>query len=622
MWYFRSSLAKKLSQKETVKLESKDIDPKELSKVLPEETGVYLFSNDEKQVIYIGKAKFIRSRVISYFNSKELRSTRIKEEIKSIDFIVTNSEQDALLLEDSLVKKYKPKLNIRLKDDKSFPYIKIDVNEKYPQVYITRNVQNDGARYFGPYASASNVRKTLNLLNKLFPYRSCTKAITGKDPKPCLEFHINRCIAPCSGESSLEEYSAVINQAIAFLEGDTKSTIKGLKKSMWEASESEKFEQATSIRDNINAIQSLFEKQTMITSRNINVDAIDVASNKYETWVDILMVRQGKIKGREHFEMEVQEFHDKRSIISSFLKKFYSNNFNMPSELICSYIPEDLEGLNDFLSSKIGRKAKITKPNRGAKKEILKFLSRNIIQWVQYRERKIEVEMKSADLALDNLQEQLNLSKKPNRIECYDISHIQGTSIVGSMVVFEGGNPKKSEYRKFQIKTSNKNDDFAALEEIFRRRCAKLLEAERKDYPDLLLVDGGKGQLSATHGVLLELGLTDIEIASIAKKREEIFMPNNFESIVLENHSQGKFLLQRIRDEAHRFAIKYHRTKRSAGMLVSALDDVKGIGLKKKKILINHFGSVEKIRNSSVDELYALHGISIIDARQIKNAFN
>jgi len=622
LWYFRSSLAKKLSQKETVKLESKDIDPKELSKVLPEETGVYLFSNDEKQVIYIGKAKFIRSRVISYFNSKELRSTRIKEEIKSIDFIVTNSEQDALLLEDSLVKKYKPKLNIRLKDDKSFPYIKIDVNEKYPQVYITRNVQNDGARYFGPYASASNVRKTLNLLNKLFPYRSCTKAITGKDPKPCLEFHINRCIAPCSGEASLEEYSAVINQAIAFLEGDTKSTIKGLKKSMWEASESEKFEQATSIRDNINAIQSLFEKQTMITSRNINVDAIDVASNKYETWVDILMVRQGKIKGREHFEMEVQEFHDKRSIISSFLKKFYSNNFNMPSELICSYIPEDLEGLNDFLSSKIGRKAKITKPNRGAKKEILKFLSRNIIQWVQYRERKIEVEMKSADLALDNLQEQLNLSKKPNRIECYDISHIQGTSIVGSMVVFEGGNPKKSEYRKFQIKTSNKNDDFAALEEIFRRRCAKLLESERKGYPDLLLVDGGKGQLSATHGVLLELGLTDIEIASIAKKREEIFMPNNFESIVLENNSQGKFLLQRIRDEAHRFAIKYHRTKRSAGMLVSALDDVKGIGLKKKKILINHFGSVEKIRNSSVDELYALHGISIIDARQIKNAFN
>ena len=622
MWYFRSSLAKKLSQKETVKLESKDIDPKELSKVLPEETGVYLFSNDEKQVIYIGKAKFIRSRVISYFNSKELRATRIKEEIKSIDFIVTNSEQDALLLEDSLVKKYKPKLNIRLKDDKSFPYIKIDVNEKYPQVYITRNVQNDGARYFGPYASASNVRKTLNLLNKLFPYRSCTKAITGKDPKPCLEFHINRCIAPCSGESSLEEYSAVINQAIAFLEGDTKSTIKGLKKSMWEASESEKFEQATSIRDNINAIQSLFEKQTMITSRNINVDAIDVASNKYETWVDILMVRQGKIKGREHFEMEVQEFHDKRSIISTFLKKFYSNNFNMPSELICSYIPEDLEGLNGFLSSKIGRKSKITKPNRGAKKEILKFLSRNIIQWVQYRERKIEVEMKSADLALDNLQEQLNLSKKPNRIECYDISHIQGTSIVGSMIVFEGGNPKKSEYRKFQIKTSNKNDDFAALEEIFRRRCAKLLEAERKDYPDLLLVDGGKGQLSATHGVLLELGLTDIEIASIAKKREEIFMPNNFESIVLENHSQGKFLLQRIRDEAHRFAIKYHRTKRSDGMLVSALDDVKGIGLKKKKILINHFGSVEKIRNSSVDELYALHGISILDAKQIKDAFN
>ncbi|MBO82849.1 MAG: excinuclease ABC subunit C [Actinobacteria bacterium] len=622
MWYFPSSLAKKLSQKETVKLESKDIDPKELSKALPEETGVYLFSNDEKQVIYIGKAKFIRSRVISYFNSKELRATRIKEEIKSIDFIVTNSEQDALLLEDSLVKKYKPKLNIRLKDDKSFPYIKIDVNEKYPQVYITRNVQNDGARYFGPYASASNVRKTLNLLNKLFPYRSCTKAITRKDPKPCLEFHINRCIAPCSGESSLEEYSAVINQAIAFLEGDTKSTIKGLKKSMWEASESEKFEQATSIRDNINAIQSLFEKQTMITSRNINVDAIDVASNKYETWVDILMVRQGKIKGREHFEMEVQEFHDKRSIISTFLKKFYSNNFNMPSELICSYIPEDLEGLNGFLSSKIGRKSKITKPNRGAKKEILKFLSRNIIQWVQYRERKIEVEMKSADLALDNLQEQLNLSKKPNRIECYDISHIQGTSIVGSMIVFEGGNPKKSEYRKFQIKTSNKNDDFAALEEIFRRRCTKLLEAERKDYPDLLLVDGGKGQLSATHGVLLELGLTDIEIASIAKKREEIFMPNNFESIVLENHSQGKFLLQRIRDEAHRFAIKYHRTKRSAGMLVSALDDVKGIGPKKKKILINHFGSVEKIRNSSVDELYALHGISILDAKQIKDAFN
>lgn len=599
-------------------------DPKLASKSLPSTTGVYLYKNKTDKVIYIGKANNLKSRVMSYFSSKEIRDIRIAREIYTIDFMVTSSEQESLLLEDTLIKRYKPKFNVRLKDDKSFPYIKINTTEEFPQIYITRNIKHDGAKYFGPYANASNVRKTLNLLNKLFPYRSCTKKITGKDPKPCLEFHINRCIAPCSGESSSEEYKKVIDQTISFLEGDTKSTLKQLNKSMWDASESQKFEQAISIRDNIEAISSLSEKQSAITSKtsNLNADVIDVAQNKYETWIDVLIIRDGRIKSREHFQMEVQEFHTNDVILSSFLKKFYLNNFNVPQFVICPTVPSEIKDIEELLNNSTNRKVKITTPKRGSKKEIADFLTKNIRKWVEYREMKIDADEKKVSLGIQNLQDQLNLSNIPNRIECYDISHIQGTSVVGSMIVFEKGKPNKSEYRRFEIKKDQKNDDFAALKEVFERRCIKILDNPGEKIPDLMLVDGGKGQLNITHQVLLNLGLNNIDIASIAKKKEEIFMPNNFESILLNDNSEGKFLLQKIRDEAHRFAITYHRKKRSKAMISSSLDTIPGIGPKKKKILINTFGSTENIRNIKEEEVSKIQGISKIDAKLIKDLLN
>ena len=599
-------------------------DLKLASKSLPNSTGVYLYKDENNKVIYIGKANNLKSRVMSYFSSKEIRDIRIAREILTIDFMVTNSEQESLLLEDTLIKRYKPKFNVRLKDDKSFPFIKINTTEKFPQVYITRNVQQDGAKYFGPYANASNLRKTLNLLNKLFPYRSCTKKITGNDPKPCLEFHINRCIAPCSGESSAEEYKKVIDQTISFLEGDTKSTLKQLNKSMWDASESQKFEQAISIRDNINAINSLSEKQSAITSKtsNLNADAIDVAQNKYETWVDVLIIRDGKIKSREHFQMEVQEFHTNEVILSSFLKKFYLNNTNIPQFVICPTTPSEVKDIEKLLNNSSNKKVSIEYPKRGRKKEIADFLSKNIRKWVEYREIKIDADEKKVSIGIQNLQDQLNLSNIPNRIECYDISHIQGTSVVGSMIVFEKGKPNKSEYRRFEIKKGQKNDDFAALKEVFERRCIKFIDNPGEKVPDLMLVDGGKGQLNITHQVLLNLGLNNIDIASIAKKKEEIFMPNNFESIILNDNSEGKFLLQMIRDEAHRFAITYHRKKRSKAMIASSLDAIPGIGPKKKKILINTFGSTENIRNIKEEEVYKIQGISKLDAKLIKDLLN
>ncbi len=599
-------------------------DPKLASKSLPNATGVYLYKNENNKVIYIGKANNLKSRVMSYFSSKEIRDIRIAKEIYTIDFMVTTTEQESLLLEDTLIKRYKPKFNVRLKDDKSFPYIKINTTEEFPQIYITRNVKHDGAKYFGPYANASNVRKTLNLLNKLFPYRSCTKKITGTDPKPCLEFHINRCIAPCSGESSAEDYKKVISQTISFLEGDTKSTLKELNKSMWAASESQKFEQAVSIRDNIDAISSLSERQSAIISKgsDINADAIDVAKNKYETWIDVLVIRGGKIKSREHFQMEVQEFHSNEVILTSFLKKFYLNNFNIPQFVICPTIPSEIKDIEELLNNSSNKKVSITTPKRGAKKEIADFLSNNIQKWVEYREMKIDADEKKVSIAIQNLQDQLGLSNVPNRIECYDISHIQGTSVVGSMIVFEKGKPNKTEYRRYEIKKAQKNDDYAALKEIFERRCRKILDNPTEKIPDLILVDGGKGQLNITHEVLLNLGLNNINIASIAKKKEEIFMPNNFESILLDDGSEGKFLLQMIRDEAHRFAITYHRKKRSKAMIASSLDAIPGVGPKKKKLLIGKFGSTENIRNIKEEEISKIQGISKLDAKLIKDLLN
>ncbi|MEC9450930.1 MAG: excinuclease ABC subunit UvrC [Chloroflexota bacterium] len=595
-----------------------EISPKNSAKLLPKSPGVYIFLDDKKSVIYVGKAKDLRSRVSSYFNSKEIRAIRIKKEVANIDFIVTKNEEDALILENDLIKKNKPKLNVRLKDDKSFPYIKINIKENFPQFFMTRNLIKDGSIYFGPYSSATNIRKTLRLINKIFPYTSCEEKLP---IKLCLEFHINRNISPCSGELNKKQYAKIIDQSISFLEGNTKNALNELKKSMWDAAKLKKYEKAASIRDSISAAESLFEKQSIITSdnANINLDAFEVASNSIETWVDVMQVREGKLKARDHFQMEVQDFHDKKQILSSFMQSYYLRNDHPPKEIIVSESPDDIDMIIKILQLKYNRRIPIIKPKRGSKKEIIKFLTNNLIKWVEYRESRINSNDEANELSLINIQEQLNLESKPFIIECYDISHVQGTNVVGSMVVFKNGKPDKSKYRKFELKTSQKNDDYSALKEVISRRLNRINDSE---LPNLMLIDGGKGQLSACHEVLLANGYDAIEIASIAKQKEEIFMPNNFESVILENGSYGKHLIQRIRDEAHRFAITYHRSKRSKQMISSELDTIAGIGPKKKKALINSFGSIKNIRNASYEELIQLKAITKKDAEKIKDSIN
>ena len=595
-----------------------EISPKNSAKLLPKSPGVYIFLDDKKSVIYVGKAKDLRSRVSSYFNSKEIRAIRIKKEVANIDFIVTKNEEDALILENDLIKKNKPKLNVRLKDDKSFPYIKINIKENFPQFFMTRNLIKDGSIYFGPYSSATNIRKTLRLINKIFPYTSCEEKLP---IKLCLEFHINRNISPCSGELNKKQYAKIIDQSISFLEGNTKNALNELKKSMWDAAKLKKYEKAASIRDSISAAESLFEKQSIITSdnANINLDAFEVASNSIETWVDVMQVREGKLKARDHFQMEVQDFHDKKQILSSFMQSYYLRNDHPPKEIIVSESPDDIDMIIKILQLKYNRRIPIIKPKRWSKKEIIKFLTNNLIKWVEYRESRINSNDEANELSLINIQEQLNLESKPFIIECYDISHVQGTNVVGSMVVFKNGKPDKSKYRKFELKTSQKNDDYSALKEVISRRLNRINDSE---LPNLMLIDGGKGQLSVCHEVLLANGYDTIEIASIAKQKEEIFMPNNFESVILENGSYGKHLIQRIRDEAHRFAITYHRSKRSKQMISSELDTIAGIGPKKKKALINSFGSIKNIRNASYEELIQLKAITKKDAEKIKDSIN
>ena len=595
------------------------IDPKKSASLLPKSNGVYIFKDKDDRIVYVGKAKNLKSRVSSYFTSKETRAIRIKNEIYSIDFIVNENEEDALILENDLIKKNKPKLNVRLKDDKSFPYIKINIKEDFPQFFVTRNHIEDGGKYFGPYANASNVRKTLNQLSKLFPYRSCDEKLPFK---LCMDFHIKRGKKPCSSESNKLEYMKVVMQTISFLEGNTKETISSLKKSMWEASRSQSYEKAAQIRDNISAIESIFEKQSVITSKNtnLNLDVFDVASNNIETWVDVMQVRNGKIKTRDHFQMEVQDFHDNKLILSSFIKSYYLKNNYPPKEILVNYLPYDKSEIEEYLKIKFGKKININIPARGSKKEVIGFVSRNLKKWIEYRENRLNDNEEVSAKSLLDIKNQLKLKSKPKIIECFDISHIQGTSVVASMVVFDNGKPNKSKYRRFELKNSQKNDDYSALKEIFTRRLKRL--EDENELPDLMLVDGGKGQLTSTNEILNHSKFKDIQIASIAKQKEEIFMPNHKDSIILKNGSYGKHLIQRIRDEAHRFAVEYHRKKRSKKMISSELDSVQGIGPKKKKSLMLFFGSIKNIRDASLDELLQVNGINTKDAKKIKDLIN
>ena len=601
----------------------------------PRSPGVYRMYNESGNIIYIGKASNLQNRLRSYFNSSQNQSPKIKillKILKNFDFTVTESEQEALILECNLIKEYQPRFNSRLKDDKSYPFIKIDTSEEFPQVYITRNVSNSpNARYFGPYASAGSVRKTLALLKKLFPYRSCTKPITGIDERACLDYHIGRCVGPCIGAADKKKYSEIINQVIQFLEGDTGKIVKSLKSTMVIAAEHLEFEKASHIRDQIKAIEKVHEGQKVLKVNSTNFDTIAFSQSNGEAWVEVFFIRQGKLIGRDNYLMSIGEEDDKSSILGAFIKQFYKVTPYVPPLILTQYdiSEEDKDTVITFLSSKRQGKVTIQTPKRGERKKLIKMVEENASKGMGQLKISRFIESDNNDSALNQIQEALNLPKKPNRIECYDISNIQGTNAVGSMIVFEKASPKTSDYRRFKIKSVEGIDDYSMMQEMLLRRFKKILPAKNLSNrnsrdnswvkkPDLVLIDGGKGHLSAALQVFLNLGITDISIASIAKAKEEIFVPQTPEPILLPKNSQGLFLLQRARDEAHRFAITYHRARRSKAAIASSLDIVPGIGPQKKRQLLYKFGSVKMIKKASITEIASSPGMTVKLATLIK----
>ena len=614
-------------------------------RVTPEKPGVYLMKDAGGNVIYVGKASVLRSRLRSYFGSPSWHSAKIRRlvpQITEFECIVTDTEAEALILENTLIKRYRPRYNARLKDDKTYPFLKIDLSEEFPRVYITRQVSDDGARYFGPFATAGSVRQTMDLVKKLFPYRSCTKVITGTDPRPCLEYFIHRCVAPCSGYATRAEYDRVVQQVIMFMEGNTEAVTQELSKKMEESSEGLEFERAAVLRDQIRSIERVAEEQRIKVDSNPvgDADVIAMAQGTDETWVEVFFIRHGKLIGRDHFFMEGTQDDSTSLVLGQFIKQFYQTALIIPPKILLQH-PVEEEGLiRDWLGQRRGGAVNLVFPQRGANRKLLNMVAENANQGLaQHRVRWLN-HPDVIHQAMAELQEELSLPSLPVRMECYDISHIQGTSLVGSMVIFQDGKPKTSHYRRFKIKLVEGVDDYASMQEMLRRRFRRLANARAEEsagpdpslpekegdgppdawsiLPDLVIIDGGKGHLSAALEVLLELGLDDIPLAALAKENEELFVPHTPEPIILPRRSQGLYLVQRIRDEAHRFAITYHRNLRSKGGLQSSIDLVTGIGPKRKRMLLRRFGSIQAIKDAPVDEIAAVPGLTRSLALRLK----
>ena len=611
-------------------------------KATPALPGVYMLKDSNDDVIYVGKSSSLRNRLLNYFGSHNHLDPKIRQlvaKIQDFEFIVTDSETEALILENTLIKKEQPKYNARLKDGKTYPYLKIGLREDFPQVYVTRNVVADGSRYFGPYPNASSVRTIMHLLKKLFPYRSCNKVITGNDARPCLEYYIDRCIAPCTGASTRQEYRAVIEQVVLFLEGKTDAVVKNLRKNMTLAAQRLEFERATSLRDQLRAIENVTQRQKMVTSSSESHDVIALAIEKERALVQVFFVRYGKLVGRANFVMDGVDALDQSGIIADFLKQYYDSAPNIPPTLLLQHFPNDGDLIGAWLASRRGGKVNIRIPVRGEKKKLLLMVEENARQGLEQLNATIISNRKSLESALEEIREALNLSEIPRRMECYDISNTSGANPVGSMVVFENGRPKPSHYRRFKINGVVGIDDYSMMQEMLRRRFKRLKpdlsQEENLDQsggtasgsqlgawsivPDLVLIDGGKGHLGAALEVLLELGLNDIPLASLAKQHEEIFVKDTPEPLILDRNSPALFLVQRLRDEAHRFASTYHRKNRSRKGMESLIDLIPGIGPKRKKTLLRHFGSVKQIKEASIEDLASAPGMTSKLASMLKD---
>jgi excinuclease ABC subunit C len=587
-------------------------------KNLPDSPGVYLFRGPNGEVLYVGKASSLRNRVRSYFQAERLLSPKIRRLrtlIHDLEIVLTGSEAEALILEDALIKKYRPPFNTRLRDDKRYPYIKI-TNERFPRITVVRRPENDGARYFGPYTSSKAMRRALKLAHKLFPIRPCNLPVGEKlFPRPCLYYHIGRCSGPCAGLVSPSEYSRYVEGAVFLFQGRVDEVIAELEAEMKKAAEEERFEHAARLRDQIQALERIRQRQVVALPEPVDLDAIGIAVEGNRGYGVVLLVRAGRLLGKEGFALSLPENSTPEEALSEFLDQYYTRTTAVPEEILLPLAVEDLEALLVYLHRKRGGKVEASVPKFGERKNLVELAQRN----AELGLRRAEVEeLEPEEEALEAVSEALDLSVRPWRIEAFDISNLQGEEATGSMVVFVGGKPRRDQYRRFRVRISGKPDDYAMMEEVLRRRFTHALAeladpsiANKKfsDLPDLVLVDGGKGQLSVAQKVLSELGLSGIEVAALAKKEELIFRPNKPDPIKLPDNSPALHLLQRLRDEAHRFAIEYHRTLRERRTLSSLLDELPGIGEKRKQLLLLRFGSLEGLRQASLEELLSVPGL-------------
>ena len=600
--------------------------------LIPNNPGVYVMKDIHEKIIYVGKASKLKNRVSSYFNktsNNDLKLNLLRENINDFEIYITNTNNEALLLESSLIKKYQPKFNIRLKDDKSYPYIMIDLNQNYPIIQFTRNINIknlDRIRLFGPFAKAKEVRKTLSIINSLFPYRSCTKKITGNDASPCLDYHLKRCIAPCISACTKEEYEGVIKDVVKFLEGDHKFVINKLNQDMIYASENMMYERAARIRDQIESINEFYNLSKDKINDNKVIDYIGITPSEDFASVSVFESRFSNLSDSIKFIMEGTENRSLKDIIHAFINQYYLEKVNKPNIVVLQELPET-KFINNSINNNTKKKMKFIVPSIGIKKKLMDLAIENS----KYNIEHINKKKNDTDNVLNILKEKLLLEKAPERIECFDISNIQGKNSVGSMVVFYNGQPDKKQYRRFKIKIENKVDDYLMMKEMLTRRYSRLLKNNisslkdndmNKYKPDLILIDGGKGHLTAGLQVLLELGLSAFPIASIAKKHEYIYIPYSKEPINISPKSSEGILLQNIRDEAHRFAIQYHRKLRSKELLNNSLNDIHGLGIKTINNLLLKYGTINNIKHANIDDLILVRGVSHELAQNILQELN
>jgi len=630
---------------------------------LPDQPGVYKFYDAKGNLLYVGKAKSLRNRVRSYFlktATLEPHKRQMVTEIADIQYLLAETPTQALHFEADLVRSERPRYNVKLRDDKHYPYIRINIQDAWPKTMVARRMQRDGARYFGPFTDATSVRQTLDTINRLFPHILCNRVITGNDPRACLYYHIKRCPAPCIGAINNEDYRQIVDQMISFLDGKSDGVLKDMRQDMEQAAEALEFERAADLRDRIRAAERVVTQQQIVYSSIADQDVVGVYSQGLYSCVQVFLIRGGRLVGREHFVLEAQGEETAGEILWSFLIQYYSQSSDIPTEVVLPAEVDDPDAMRVWLTDRRAengassrKRVRISAPKLGENRKLIELATENAKEVLEKLQQQWLADEARTTGAVVELQELLDLPQLPHRIECYDVSHVQGTNQVASMVVFENGQPRRSAYRRFKIKHDYGNNDTLSMQEVIGRRFRRALTGQLRrageqdswenggdsaddgsvepeggwaEMPDLVIIDGGKGQLNAALEILDTMEVTELPVVGLAKENEEVFVRDRATGraaaapVILPRTSQAMFLVQRIRDEAHRFAITYHRAVRGRTGLRSALDEVEGIGPKRKRELLRRFGSVRGIRAATLEELAAVPGMTLKQARVVKSS--